>query len=134
MTHKNSHIIYINHILTYMLYITHLIKLIFKACKKTDKILFYYIFSYIKKISRMLSKTQRKTFNKGSWKVPKTFWRRKIQKTQNKIYLECKIKYWLSANFLFWIFIVCFRLLHKIIFFEYSFYRLVLEIKKKSKT
>ena len=134
MTHKNTHIIYITHILTYMLYTTHLIKLIFKACKKTDKILFYYIFSYIKKINRMLSKTQRKTFNKGSWKVPKSFWRRKIQKTQNKIYLECKIKYWLSINFLFWIFIICFRLLHKIIFFEYSFYRLVLEIKKKSKT
>ena len=47
-----------------------MVKLTFKAYKKTDNL--FYNFIYIYKIQK-----------KGSWKVPKSFWRRK---NENRIY------------------------------------------------
>ena len=68
--HKNTHIIYI----------THMVKLIFKVYKFTDEILSFIIcFIYIK-ILTYYKKKQRKSFKKGSWKVQKSFWRRKREK------------------------------------------------------
>ena len=43
-----------------------MIKLIFKAYKKTDKILFIICLLYIKDVNRISSEKQRKTFKKGS--------------------------------------------------------------------
>ena len=55
-----------------------MIKLIFKAYKKTEKI-FFYIYIY-KMANNYYQKKQRKAFKKVLWKVPKSFWRRKRQK------------------------------------------------------
>ena len=74
--HKNTHIIYITH----TIYITHMVKLIFKVYKFTDEIFSFIIcFIYIK-ILTYYKKKQRKSFKKGSWKVQKSFWRRKREK------------------------------------------------------
>ena len=90
--HKNTHIIYITliiylnhiiyttHVLTHTIYITHMVKLIFKVYKFTDEIFSFIIcFIYIK-ILTYYKKKQRKSFKKGSWKVQKSFWRRKREK------------------------------------------------------
>ena len=53
---------------------THIVKLIFKACKKTY---FYNFFCLYKNVNNILSKQLRKVFKKGSGTVPKLFWRRK---------------------------------------------------------
>ena len=63
-----THITYITYTtyITHITYITYMIKLIFKAYKKTDKIFKKFFFLYIKIYNRILSKTQRKAFKKGS--------------------------------------------------------------------
>ena len=53
---------------------THIVKLIFKARKKTY---FYNFFCLYKNVNSILSKQLRKVFKKGSGTVPKLFWRRK---------------------------------------------------------
>ena len=75
-----NHIIYTTHVLTHTIYITHMVKLIFKVYKFSDEIFSFIIcFIYIK-ILTYYKKKQRKSFKKGSWKVQKSFWRRKREK------------------------------------------------------
>ena len=65
---------------TFITYITHTRKTIFKAYKKAEKIFFLHFFLYIKKTNNYYQKNQRKEFENGLWKLPKSFWRRTWQK------------------------------------------------------
>ena len=64
MIHKNTHIIYITHVLIHIIYITPMIKLIFKAYKKTDKFFFIIFFLYIK-CSQDITKNKEKLYKKA---------------------------------------------------------------------
>ena len=95
MIHKNVHIIYITHVLTHIIYIAHiiyithisyithirLVKLIFKAHKKTDKTFFKIFFLYIKilteyykKNKEMISKKVREMYQNLSEEEKSNSW------------------------------------------------------------
>ena len=83
MIDKNTHIVYITHIIyiTYIAYITqivyiilityiiHLIKLTFKAYKKTDKIYFHNFFLYMKMLAGYYYKKKQQQKKKLSKKA-----------------------------------------------------------------
>ena len=74
--------------------------LLFKAYKKTNKNIFYNFFPITKNDTWILSKTQRKTPKRGTWKISKSFWRRKREKATkgsrkiSKSYWRRKQKRW----------------------------------------
>ena len=51
--------------ISYIIYITHIVKVIFKAYKKTIKIVFKIFFSVHENANRILSEKQRKAFKKN---------------------------------------------------------------------
>ena len=60
----SSHFNDFNKTLTHWTYIIHMVKLIFKAYKKTGKTFFMIFSLFIKMLTRILSKKQRKTSKK----------------------------------------------------------------------
>ena len=107
MIDKNTHIVYITHIIyiTYIAYITqivyiilityiiHLIKLTFKAYKKTDKIYFHNFFLYMKMLAGYYYKKkqqQKKSFQKRHVKGTKIFLKKKT-KSANMLVSDIEI-------------------------------------------
>ena len=103
MIHKNSNIIYITHVLnhivyiihiiyiTHIIFITHVVKLIFKAYKKNlVKYFFYNFFPIYKNVNRILSKKQRKAFQKDV-KGTKIFLKKKKKGSVNMVINDIKI-------------------------------------------
>ena len=108
MIHKNrniiyitnvlNHIIYIIHIiyLTHIIFITHVVKLIFKAYKKNLLNIFFYIFlkyffPIYKNVNRILSKKQKKGFQKRLVKGTKIFLKKKKKGSVNMVINDIKI-------------------------------------------